>query len=367
MMRRVLTYSFFALLPLILLGLAIPSQPTLAQEGSMDGLNIYFSEANSEASRFDRFDRGISRYAGLLAREGANLFTLEWRKGIPDDADLIVIIAPESDLDSNQVARLWAYIRGGGRVLLVTEPIGSRDTISRSLAETRGFFELSWSELALRARDDILVEQGEFSVIDVVETDRDGNVLNEYTANVPVLNTEFLTTDFDSRHPITAGIAGEVYYDTARSVEYDATISDFIVTPFLFDGTADSYGETDYSTYLELGTSEINIDVDTGQARVALGAAYDDPNSGARFVLLGDGDIVFNGSGFETSPPFSPNFIYPTNAQLMINITSWLLATEPVTLSFPEAQPTSTPTSTITPTPMPTEEASDNADTSTGS
>ena len=34
---------------------------------SLDGYKIYFTEANGEASRFDRSAEGLSRFAGLLS------------------------------------------------------------------------------------------------------------------------------------------------------------------------------------------------------------------------------------------------------------------------------------------------------------
>lgn len=79
----------------------------------LDGKNIYFSEAFGEASRFDRGPTGLSRFAGLLRLLGANLYTLEWRTGIPADADLLVIAGPLTDIGPDQTAWLWAYLQNG--------------------------------------------------------------------------------------------------------------------------------------------------------------------------------------------------------------------------------------------------------------
>ncbi len=89
----------------------------------LDGMNIYFTEAAGEASRFDRSDVGLSRFAGLLSQLGANLFTLEWRTGFPSDADLIVIAGPTSDFAPDQIARLWSYMNNKGRVLLFADAV----------------------------------------------------------------------------------------------------------------------------------------------------------------------------------------------------------------------------------------------------
>src|SRR5688500_9578112 len=74
--------------------LTAQAQDVLGMLPDLSEANIYFSETYQEMSQFDRGDNGISRFAGLLRLAGANLFTLEWRKGIPADADLVVIASP---------------------------------------------------------------------------------------------------------------------------------------------------------------------------------------------------------------------------------------------------------------------------------
>ena len=102
--------------------------PLLQGVPRLDGARIYFSEANGAASRFDRGPQGLSRFAGLLRLLGAELYTLEWHRVIPADADLVIIAGPAQDLTAEQVSRLWLYISDGGRVLLLANPtaLGSR-------------------------------------------------------------------------------------------------------------------------------------------------------------------------------------------------------------------------------------------------
>jgi hypothetical protein len=184
------------------------SNPAYAREilqaaPDLSGLNIYFSEANNEASQFDRDDDGISRFAALLRMMGASTFTLEWRKGIPADADLIVIPGPMSDLSSDMVARLWAYIQRGGRVLLVIDAFDARGATSRLPV---GFLELTWNDLGFRAREDVVVRQGELQTTEIVETDDDDNVISSETVESPALHTDFFTRRVDESHPITGGL-----------------------------------------------------------------------------------------------------------------------------------------------------------------
>src|SRR5215470_8874766 len=112
----------------IALLLGIHSTPTaqadalLQDQPRLDGVNIYFAESEGEASRFDRLDTGLSRFAGLMRQLGANLYTLEWHTNFPTDADLVVIAGPTNDLQPDQVARLWSYVNNHGRLLLLANP-----------------------------------------------------------------------------------------------------------------------------------------------------------------------------------------------------------------------------------------------------
>src|SRR5215207_11289341 len=138
------------------------SQPETMVEASamiqdvqrLDGINIYFTEAAKEPSRFDRSNAGLSRFAGLLSLLGANLYTLEWRTGFPTDADLIVIAGPTDDLLPDQIARLWSYINNDGHILLLADPVIG--TV-KAFPANSGLFQLMWTDMGLRARADVVL------------------------------------------------------------------------------------------------------------------------------------------------------------------------------------------------------------------
>ncbi len=102
---KAMRYGSWLLIGILVVLLGLSVQPASVQADELlqgvprlDGKNIYFTESAQEASRFDRSDAGLSRFAGLLSQLGANLYTLEWRTGFPTDADLIVIAGPVTDL-----------------------------------------------------------------------------------------------------------------------------------------------------------------------------------------------------------------------------------------------------------------------------
>jgi hypothetical protein len=324
-------------------------------EPRLEGYHIYFSESGGEASRFDRSDAGLSRLAGLLDLLGADLFTLEWRTGIPTDADLVVIAGPTKDLAPEQTAWLWAYLQGGGRLLLLADPpFGNVSGFS-----TRsGLMQLMWNDMGLLGQDDVLVLESSQSRLAAPPPAqvRGGQPTSTPApaVEVPVLVTDFLTSSLDEAHPITAGIQGGLAFFGARSLEVDSTPHKAVVTSLVFSPSS-FYGETDFRTYLDTGYVEYNIGTDTARASLAVAAAMEDATSGTRIVLIGDRDFATNGGGLQSSPPYSASFLYPGNVHFLLNAITWLLEVQSVSdqFSFPTPGPTVTPTITPSPTPSP--------------
>ncbi|NLE53075.1 MAG: hypothetical protein GX613_16880 [Chloroflexi bacterium] len=320
----------------------------------LDGYNIYFSEAFGEASRFDRSGAGVSRFAGLLQMLGANLYTLEWRTGIPSDADLLVIPGPTQDIAADETAWLWAYLQNGGRLLLISEPMVPG---VRALPSARGLMALMWTDMGLRGRDDVVViEGGMREVLPPEEEVEDGEPTPPPPAPVemPALVAEFTTGSLNGASGIASDVAGDLAFSVARSLEVDETLRDATVTTLI--SSADNfYGETEYADYLEEGLVEYNIGTDTTRSSLALAASFEKPSTGTRVVLIGDREFATNTAGFQTSPPYSSAFLYPGNVRFMLNAVAWLLGAEPVAgeLSFPSPADTATPTITPSPTPIP--------------
>jgi len=300
----------------------------------LDGVRIYFAESNKEASPFDRGDTGLSRLGGLLQNLGAQLYSLDWRRDIPADADLVVIAGPWKDLGPDQTARLWAYLSGGGSLLLLVEPLVWGTTVDGApvlemndvLASDKGFFELTWANYGIRARDDIVVTES---------TAAGGDLLSDFT-----------TTSVDANHAITAGLENELAFFGSRSVEFDASVPTFHTTPLVFSGD-NYYGESSYADYLQNHTAEFNVGVDTPRGFQALAVAAEDPTTAARIVLVGDREFATNGAGLQSSPPSSAGFLYPGNVRFLLNAVAWLVGadtSETVELAFPTPGPTATAT-----------------------
>ncbi len=215
--------------------------------------------------------------------------------------------------------------------------------------------------MGLRGRDDVLVLQGELhSVVPPGDTVRAETPTPTPlpAVELPALVPDFLASTINTFHPIASGVDGELFFNTARSLEIDAAPRESQVTPLVY-APEDAYGESDFKTYLTSDFAEYNIDKDTAPGNLVLAAAMDDIATGTRIVLVGDRDFATNGGGLQTSPPYSGSFLYPGNVRFLLNSITWLLgvdsAVDQITFSTPG--PTVTPTMVPSPTatPIPTE------------
>lgn len=304
----------------------------------LDGYSIYFSEEDREANPYDRSDEGASLFAGLLSNLGATVRTLDWRQGIPEDADLVIMAGPTRYVGVAELARVWHYLSNGGAVLLFVDPLltttdeaGNLVTdINRSI--TAEFFDLTWQEFGIGVRGDVVV----------VEDASAG------------LRSDIIATDIDPTHPITAGLREPLAFFTARSVACDASIQSYQATPLVFSSD-DHYGEASFAAYLLEGTAAFNIGIDTPRGPLPLAAASENRLTGGRLVIVGDRDFVTNGKGMQTSPISSAGFLYPGNAYFLLRAVGWLVGADSMPteqLSFPTPGPTASPTPVPTPTPI---------------
>lgn len=83
--------------------------------GAVRSANIYFTTGHSEME--------AANLTALLQNEGytcntANLLT----DGIPEDADIVMCIAPQVDFTEEECSRLKTYLDGGGRFVLTAHP-----------------------------------------------------------------------------------------------------------------------------------------------------------------------------------------------------------------------------------------------------
>ncbi len=346
-MRRITGLHFGQIVVVVILMAIIAFSASSSWAGALrqevprlDGYQIYFTEDNKEASPFDRSVDGVSRLAGLLQSLGAEIHTLDWRRDVPAEADLVIIVGPTKALGDDQSARLWAYLRSGGSLLLLTDPLTHSTSdegniiveANKAFKSGKGLFVLTWADYGVRARDDV-----------VVRNVRDENLI-----------IDFMAGRIDATHPITTGLEGDIAFFGARSIEYDASVQNFETTPLLFSDDA-FYGEMAYIDFLQVGEVQFDAGIDTPYEFLALAVAAEDPVAGTRLVIIGDREFATNGGGLQTSPPNSAGFLYRGNVQFLLQSVAWLVGADPSStaqLTFPTPGPTATPLPLSTPVPI---------------
>ena len=174
--------------------------------------------------------------------------------GIPDDAGLVLINNPSSDMTESEVSLLKSYIDGGGRILLVT------DVTSYSTEEMPNLTSLA-AHCGLSAYDGVVLEpdgsnrfyENRFNLVETLET----NDITTVIAN----NPSSVIVYMPRAHAI---VADEEYEGTMR------------VTPII--------KTSDAAYIIGAGESDRERGDDDETGEFWLGAMSRDSSSGAAFV-----------------------------------------------------------------------------------
>jgi ABC-type uncharacterized transport system involved in gliding motility auxiliary subunit len=186
---------------------------------------IYFSSGHGEP-KLDSAERGrgLAQLKQLLDR--ANLTVGDWsslgRDTLPADASVIVVAGPKAAFLPPEVGALQKYAQGGGRILLMLDPVLPEPGAPPPDLGFAGF--LSTYGLAL----------GNDIVIDPANA-------------VPMVGPETLIANDFGPHPIVRSLAEEalpVVFPLARSVSKPAKAPEGFVETMLVDTSKDGWGET---------------------------------------------------------------------------------------------------------------------------
>ncbi len=298
---------------------------------------ILFTSGHGELVLDETSARGLSRARDLLGRDN---FEIEsWaslgQARVPAGTDLVVIAGPTSSFVEPEAAVLGAYLEGGGRLLVLADPIlGATGSLSGT-----GLEELM-GEYGVRLGDDLVVDPA--------------NPLPFYGAET------FFVSAYGS-HPITRTLDETqlpVIFPLARSVSA-TDVPDGVSATELLRTSAEGWGETDMvnlgaveqgdgdlagpvplGVAIEVAAAEAGDDqpADSGAGAGAEGEAEGDeagerpatdepPAQPARMVVFGDSDFATNGQLANVG-----------NAELLANTMNWLVARETL-LGIPPKEP----------------------------
>lgn len=205
---------------------------------------------------------------------------------IPEDASVIVVAGPKKPLADNEVGLLDEYIKKGGSVVIMEDPIvetqfgTSSDPLASDLAKTYGI-------------------------------DLGNNIVVDAYGNQAFQNYLFAVGNQYANHAITQNMSTEVTgFQGARSVTVDSAVgSDYTKTQLVL--TVDqSWGETNMTSIQD---NSVKYDKGTDMAGpISLAVVAEDSSTNARLVVFGDSD-------------FATNAYYPFygNSVLVVNSIDW--------------------------------------------
>ncbi len=257
---------------------------------------IYFTSGHGEAT-LDGAERGRGFADIKLALERQNRAVAAWsslgKSDLPADASVIVVAGPRSAFLEPETAALAKYLAGGGRVLVLADPVlpgGASPPPDLGLGPLLASY-------GLRLNTDIVIDPEKA---------------------IPQVGPETLIADKYGSHPIVRSLSSEslpVVFPLARSIaKTDKPPAGFLQTP-LVETTAAGWGETSL-TKLE----EVKKDAADNAGPVAIGMAVapsDEKKPGARLVVFGNSRFIANGALAQAG-----------NANLFLSSVAWLAGQE---------------------------------------
>ena len=99
-----------------------------------DSETVYFLTGHGEPSA----DRELSNLSEAISQQNAVVKTLSLSSAdaIPPDASALILVAPKSDLDEREAAVLGAWLRKGGKMLVLLDPNSSTPRLHALLANS---------------------------------------------------------------------------------------------------------------------------------------------------------------------------------------------------------------------------------------
>jgi len=242
-------------------------------------IEVAFLTGHGESSPFDSEPGGLRAAGEALSASGHHLRrTSLLAAGTLDSLDLIIIAGPRSEYLPAETAGLDAYLKSGGRILALVDPIPGAG-LSAWLA--------SWG--ALVGEDRIVDGSGRGRLVGL---DPETPVVTQY-----------------ENSPVTTGFNLTTYFRLARSVRLPTGLPKPSRGWMLFRSGPGSWAETDppgIPARLDPGRDQLGP--------VPMAVALDHPGqNGARLVVFGDCDFATN-----------RDWRVPGGGDLLLNAVAWL-------------------------------------------
>jgi ABC-type uncharacterized transport system involved in gliding motility auxiliary subunit len=275
---------------------------------------VYFVQGHNERDTTSTERDGYTSVTAALRRDNYTTqpLVLAQVQAVPDDASVVVVAGPTTDLFEPEVEALSRYLEAGGHLLMLLDPPispeGSMPNLSGLLTE--------WG-----------IEPGINIVVDVSGM---GQLLGTGTdVSVPVVATY-------PQHPITDGFMLLTAYPLARAMTPIDGGTDGRFARTMIETSARSWAETNMAVLFDSGEVEFEADQGDVTGPVPIGAAVSTPvvvandqppteedtdevviTTETRLVAIGDSDFAANYAlGIQG------------NQDLFVNTVNWLAQQE---------------------------------------
>jgi ABC-type uncharacterized transport system involved in gliding motility auxiliary subunit len=277
---------------------------------------VYFVQGHGERDITSTAREGYTGVTAALGRDNyaSAPLVLAQAGAVPDDASVVVVAGPTTDLLEPEIAALAAYLDAGGHLLVLLDPPGADGETTPQLTALLA----AWG-----------IEAGQSVVVDGSGM---GQLLGT-DASVPVVASYPV-------HPITAGFNVLTAYPMARAVTAVQGGVEGRFAQSVIETTASSWAETNIALLLETG--EVAPEPDQGDipGPVSLAAAVTAPVEAAA-AASDAGDITADDSDLGAPTPesrllaigdsdFAANYALGIqgNQDLFVNGVSWLAQQE---------------------------------------
>ena len=257
---------------------------------------IYFTSGHGEPA-IDSGERGRGLADVRQALEQQNRKVAAWdslgKGNLPADADVVVVAGPRTAFLEPESAALAKYLAGGGRVLVLADPVVPSPGAPSPDLGLGGLL----AAYGLKLNVDIVIDPANA---------------------IPQVGPETLIANHFGSHPIVRSLAAAglpVVFPLARSVAKTAAPPAGYLQTMLVETTAEGWGETSLAKL-----DEVKKDAADNAGPVQIGmvsAPPDEKKPGARLVVFGNSRFVANGALGNAG-----------NANLFLNAVSWLAGQE---------------------------------------
>ncbi|MBI5669162.1 MAG: GldG family protein [Chloroflexi bacterium] len=243
-------------------------------------LTVYFDTSNGALSPFDTSQQGLSAINDGMRANGVITSVLnvadlaQSGSSIPANAAAIILARPTQDYTEAEVQLLGSYVKGGGALLILADPLFNEDAFLRQDGALNRFL---WDTFGIRARDAVAVENdpgaSAQSPLDIISA------------------AVFTDTDIGAR---LNSDETPTLFTVARALEVNDSPPPDVANGRVILTSQNSYGETNFRALAETNTYQFDAGQDIPGPLTTVAWANIQQTNG-RVVLIGDSDFVTNG------------------------------------------------------------------------